>query len=126
MSFNLSTVASIVIGATAITGSALAVNLSSSPQDSGTTNTVMQPEQTLSPIETSTPKIPGNLRPISPTPTPSELPTLPPPAFNNEDDEDEYYEDDHDDDEEYEDYEDEDDDEDYEDEDEDYEDEDDD
>jgi len=97
MSFNLSTIASVIIGATAITGSALAVNVSSAPQESNTTNTVMQPQQTLSPIDNTVPSAPEDILPISPTPTPSELPIVPPPVFNSDDDEDE------DEDEEYED-----------------------
>ena len=97
MSFNLSTIASVIIGATAITGSALAVNVSSAPQESNTTNTVMQPQQTLAPIDSTVPSVPGDILPISPTPTPSELPIAPPPVFNSDDDEDE------DEDEEYED-----------------------
>ena len=115
MSLNLSTIASVIIGATAITGSALAVNVSSAPQESSTTNTVMQPQQTLAPIDNTVPSVPGDILPISPTPTPSELPTVPPPTYSGddeEDDDDENYEDedgdDHEDyDDEYGDYEDE-------------------
>ncbi len=109
MSFNLSTIASLVIGATAITGSALAVNVSSAPAPSATPNSVVLPEQTPAATNPTNPSAPSDILPINPipTPTPSDLPIVPPPVFNGDDDED--------DDEDDEEYEDEDEDEDYDD-----------
>jgi len=87
MAFPASTLASIIIGATAITGSAVAVTMSSAPSNTEVSNSVSQP------LDTSTPQL-----------------NVPPPTFNGDDDDN--YEDEDEDDEdewEHEDYEDEDD-----------------
>lgn len=121
MAFSASTLASIVIGATAITGSAFAVNLTSSPSSTTPTNSVLQQQDISTPLVTPEPTSPSDVSPINPipTPTPSQSPVTPPPAFNGDDDdnyedegeddgddwEDEDYDDDYDD--EYEDSEDE-------------------
>lgn len=110
MAFPTSTIASIIIGATAITGSALAVNISSAPARNDVTNSVVQPETSNPPLVAPEPSSPAATVPISPTPVPTQTPIIPPPVFNGDDDDNYEDEDDEDEDEdewEHEDYEDE-------------------
>ncbi len=110
MAFPTSTLASIIIGATAITGSAVAVTISSAPSNTEVSNSVSQPLDTSTPQLNPEPTAPSAITPTNPTPLPTPLPIVPPPTFNGDDDDN--YEDEDEDDEdewEHEDYEDEDD-----------------
>lgn len=109
MAFPTSTLASIIIGATAITGSAVAVTMSSAPSNTEVSKSVSQPLNTSTPQLNPEPTVPSATTPSNPNPLPTPLPILPPPTFNGDDDDN--YEDEDEDDEddwEHEDYEDDD------------------
>ena len=111
MAISSSTLASIIIGATAITGSAFAVSYGANAQNNDSTSSITQLQPSQTPESTPVATEPSNTTPLAPTPLPTQDPITPPPSFNNgddDDDEDEEYEDedgdwDDDDDEEYED-----------------------
>ena len=96
MAISSSTLASIIIGATAITGSAFAVSYGATAQNNDSNSSITQLQPTQTPESTPVATEPSKTTPLAPTPLPTQDPFTPPPSFNNgddDDDEDEEYDD---------------------------------